>query len=278
MIVFWSILMKAVTGLVIGFSIGMTGIGGGILVLPALVILFGMSPTMAVGTANLYAFLTKIYAAYHHWQQKTIAVRICTCFLAGAVPATLVVAYTINWYVGTLTSDPVAQSDMQDGLKQFIGVLILVTAVFILWDFNVKRKQKEETTTALQTAMQRNDYRQITVAMTLGAMVGGLIAATSVGGGVVLIPLLIIVFGLSPVLTVGSSIFIGSILTFLSSAVYATGDQLDWTTGVIMAAGAFVGVPLGTRMSKKIKGMTLQFIVSIIIMIAGFLMVLVNAH
>ncbi|SVD13952.1 uncharacterized protein METZ01_LOCUS366806, partial [marine metagenome] len=260
MIVFWSILMKAVTGLVIGFSIGMTGIGGGILVLPALVILFGMSPTMAVGTANLYAFLTKIYAAYHHWQQKTIAVRICTCFLAGAVPATLVVAYTINWYVGTLTSDPVAQSDMQDGLKQFIGALILVTAVFILWDFNVKRKQKEETTTALQTAMQRNDYRQITVAITLGAMVGGLIAATSVGGGVVLIPLLIIVFGLSPVLTVGSSIFIGSILTFLSSAVYATGDQLDWTTGVIMAAGAFVGVPLGTRMSKKIKGMTLQFI------------------
>ncbi len=278
MIVFWSILMKAVTGLVIGFSIGMTGIGGGILVLPALVILFGMSPTMAVGTANLYAFLTKIYAAYHHWKQKTIAVRICTCFLAGAVPANLVVAYTINWYVGTLTSDPVAQSDMQDGLKQFIGALILVTAVFILWDFNVKRKQKEETTTALQTAMQRNDYRQITVAITLGAMVGGLIAATSVGGGVVLIPLLIIVFGLSPVLTVGSSIFIGSILTFLSSAVYATGDQLDWTTGVIMAAGAFVGVPLGTRMSKKIKGMTLQFIVSIIIMIAGFLMVLVNAH
>ena len=133
------------------------------------------------------------------------------------MPANLVVAYTINWYVGTLTTDPVAQADMQNGLKQFIGALILVTAAFILWDLNVKRKQKEETTTALQTAMQRNDYRQITVAMTLGAMVGGLIAATSVGGGVVLIPLLIIVFGLSPVLTVGSSIFIGSLLTFLSS-------------------------------------------------------------
>ncbi len=276
MIDFWSILIQAVTGLVIGFSIGLTGIGGGILVLPVLVILFGMSTTMAVGTANLYAFLTKIYAAYHHWKQNTIAVRICTCFLAGAVPANLAVAYAINRYVGTLASDPVAQTDMQDGLKLFIGALILVTGVFILWDLSAKRKHKKETKTALQTAMQHNDYRQITVAVILGAMVGGLIAATSVGGGVVLIPVLIMVFGLSPVLTVGSSIFIGSILTFLSSVVYATGDQLDWTTGIIMAVGAFVGVPLGTRMSKKIKDMTLQFVVSIIIMIAGILMVLVN--
>ncbi|MBT5875674.1 MAG: sulfite exporter TauE/SafE family protein [Candidatus Latescibacteria bacterium] len=278
MILFWAVLLKAVTGLVIGFSIGMTGIGGGILVLPALVILFDMSATVAVGTANLYSFLTKFSATYHHWKQKTIAVRICLYILAGAVPANVGIAFLITDYVGDLQSDPAALAAMQESLKQFIGALILVSAAFIIWDLVSRHRHGAERKNALHEIVVKSSFREGLSAAILGALVGGLIAATSVGGGVLLIPLLMIVFGLSSVQTVGSSILIGSVLTLISSVVYAAGSQVDWSTGIIMAVGAFIGVPIGSRLSKKIPDRTLQIIVSGIILVAGGLMLMGNGH
>ena len=81
------IAVKLLTGLVIGASIGLTGIGGGVLVLPTLTLLFGLPPTVAVGTANLYSFLCKLSATYFHYKQKTIAFGTSGCFLIGAIPA-----------------------------------------------------------------------------------------------------------------------------------------------------------------------------------------------
>lgn len=278
MILFWSVLLKAITGLVIGFSIGMTGIGGGILVLPTLVILFDMSATVAVGTANLYSFLTKFSATYHHWKQKTIAVRTCFYILVGAVPANVGVAFLITNYVSDLQADPAALAAMQENLKQFIGALILVSAVLIIWDLVSRHRKGAERKNALHAFVVKSPFREGSVAAILGALVGGLIAATSVGGGVLLIPLFMIVFGLTSVQTVGSSILIGSVLTLISSIVYAAGSQVDWGTGIVMAIGAFVGVPIGSRLSKKIPDRTLQIIVSGIILVAGCLMLLGNGH
>ena len=61
---------RLVLGILIGFCIGMTGVGGGVLVLPALTILLRMNPVVAVGTASFYAFLTKVSATFHHIKLK----------------------------------------------------------------------------------------------------------------------------------------------------------------------------------------------------------------
>ena len=176
MILIWSLILKAATGLIIGFSIGMTGIGGGILVLPALVILFEMSATVAVGTANLYSFLTKFSATYHHWKQKTIAIRISGYLLAGAVPANIAVSYLITDYVSGLESDPLALSEMQDTLKQFIGALILVSAAFIIGDLLSRHRRGKSGKNKLQTWIGVSGGREAVSAAISGAVVGGLIA------------------------------------------------------------------------------------------------------
>ena len=110
------------------------------------------------------------------------------------------------------------------------------------------------------------------VAILMGAVIGALIASTSVGGGILIVPMLIIIFGLTAVETVGSSIFIAVVLTLLSSLVYAGSSQLDLSTAIIMAAGSLVGVPVGARYSKRLPDRLLQLIITGIVCLAGGLM------
>lgn len=84
------IVVRLVCGLAIGFAIGMTGIGGGVLVMPTLTILLSLPTSVAVGTASLYALLVKIYAVFEHYKLKTINFRVSGLVLAGAVPGNIV--------------------------------------------------------------------------------------------------------------------------------------------------------------------------------------------
>ena len=89
-----AILIRLLLGLFIGFCIGLTSIGGGVLILPALTVLLKVDPLVAVGTTTLYAFLTKITALLHHIKLKTIDWSLSKRFLSGAIPATLL---TSGW-------------------------------------------------------------------------------------------------------------------------------------------------------------------------------------
>jgi len=91
---------RLLVGGAIGFCIGLTGVGGGILMLPALTLLFGMDPVTAVGTASFYSFLTKASATWHHVKLKTIEWKIALRFLVGAVPANIGIALWITSWFG----------------------------------------------------------------------------------------------------------------------------------------------------------------------------------
>ena len=92
------------------------------------------------------------------------------------------------------------------------------------------------------------------------------------GSGILIVPLLIIILGLAAVDTVGSSIFIALLLTSTSSIIYAGSNQLDLTTAITMAAGSFLGVPIGVRMSKKIPEHFLQITITTLVLAAGLFM------
>lgn len=93
---YFEILISVLMGSGIGFCIGLTGVGGGVLTLPALTLLLGMNPVVAVGTASLYSFLTKAFATFHHVKLKTIEWKIAGYFLIGAVPSNMLVARWIS--------------------------------------------------------------------------------------------------------------------------------------------------------------------------------------
>ena len=276
--------VQLLSGALIGACIGMTGIGGGVLLLPFLTLGFGLPSTVAVGTAHLYSFLCKLPAVFFHFRQGTIRFRTSAYFLAGAVPVSVAVALWITGYAGDMDPADPAWLELQTNLRQFIAAVVMLSGLMILWHMfmrPVSRAVKDRETQADQAgqsvqAIQRTSTRvtgaKIFLAVALGAGIGGLIASTSVGSGILIVPLMIIVYRLTAVDTVGSSIFIALTLTFLNSIIYAGSSQLDLVIAVTMAAGSLVGVPLGVRMSRRLPERYLQITITGLVLVAGGVM------
>jgi len=259
---------RLLLGLMIGFCIGLTGVGGGVLVLPALTLLLRMNAVMAVGTASLYAFLTKVSATLHHAKLKTIDWKLSFLFLAGAIPANAL----ISIWVSRRGCNP----DFQHGLKLFItGTVFFCVGAMILNLVNQIRQQKSTAEKkTLSAHINGNAHTHKVLGVMMGAVVGGLIGATSIGGGVLIVPMLMILFGLEASRTVGSSIFIAVVLTLLTSLIYSKGGEVDWVTASVMAVGSLAGVPFGSRLSVKMPDKLLQIVVIGLIFVAAVMMLL----
>lgn len=270
--------VQLVSGALIGACIGMTGIGGGVLLLPVLTLGFGLPSTVAVGTAHLYSCLSKLPAVFFHFRQGTIRFRTSAFFLAGALPVSVAVALWISGYAGDMYPADPAWRELQTNLRRFVAVVVILSGLLILWHmflWPVSRAVKDRTGQAGQ-AGQRISARvrgaKIGIAVAMGAVIGALIASTSVGSGILIVPLMIIIFRLTAVDTVGSSIFIALALTFTSSIIYAGNSQLDLAIAVTMAAGSLVGVPLGVRMSRRLSERYLQITITGLVLVAGLIM------
>ncbi len=273
--------VQLVSGALIGACIGMTGIGGGVLLLPVLTLGFGLPSTVAVGTAHLYSCLCKLPAVFFHFRQGTIRFRTSAYFLAGAVPATVAVALWITGYAGAMDQADPAWQELQVNLRRFIAAVVILSGLLILWHMFMRPGSHAPASPAdpadpADQADKGNPGRvtgaKVVLVAALGAVIGGLIASTSVGSGILIVPLMIIIFRLTAVDTVGSSIFIALILTLTSSIIYAGSSQLDLAIAVTMAAGSLVGVPLGVRMSRRIPERYLQITITGLVLVAGGVM------
>lgn len=266
-------LIRLALGAGIGFCIGLTGIGGGVLVLPSLTLVLGLPASVAVGTASLYACLTKSYATYEHFKLKTIDVQISLLLLLGAVPGDIATAWAINRVVGRMDQEGATLAKFQHGLGIFIACIVLLSAVLLVIDLIARaRGVAQKTKVGIGGGLGTRPVLKRVVAVCVGAVIGALIGATSVGGGVLLIPALIIIFGLPSSRTVGTSIFVAVILTLATSLVYSSGGQMDWRTALLMATGSLAGVPLGSKLCTRLPEKGLRILVIGVVFVSAVLM------
>ena len=261
------IVIRLGLGLGIGFCIGLTGVGGGVLVLPALTLFLRMNAVMAVGTASLYSFLAKISATIHHARLKTIDWKLSLLFLAGAVPANILMA---RWVAGHGENQEFANA-----LQHFITGMVFFCVAVMLWNLIRQIRNQKATGSPSFDPVTQSPMRRRLLGVAMGGVVGALIGATSIGGGVLIMPILMVLFGLQTSRTVGSSIFIALVLTMMTSVIYGKGGEVDWATALVMAAGSLIGVPLGSKLSVKIPDRILYSVV-IVLVFAVALMMLMN--
>lgn len=259
------ILLRLLLGLVIGFCIGLTGIGGGVLVLPSLTLILGIDPITAVGTTTLYAFLSKITAVLQHWKLKTIDWSISARFLAGAVPANII---TAAW-VSTHHNDARFKQLL---IRFIVGVVFFSVFVMLLNTISRSRVRIVEKERELAEHLQKKKGLRIELCIILGAICGGLIGATSIGGGVLVVPILIALFGLSASRTVGTSAFITIILTMATALIYGSRGVQDLITATIMAVGSIAGVYQGSKLSVKMPEPLLRTLVLMLVLTAAVIM------
>lgn len=261
------LIIRLVLGLVIGFFIGLTGVGGGILGMQAMTLVLGMDAIKAVGTTSLYIFATNISASFHHTKLKNIAWGAVGRILGGAVPANILVAAWI--------SSQGHDEAFEHSLKTFI-ICSVFLAIGVMIMNTLKKVEIGER--SLATTIRGHWLLRNVLCVMLGAGVGGLIGATSVGGGILIVPLLIIIFGLSASRTVGSSVFIAMVLTFVTSLIYGRGGEVDIHSAIIMAVGSLASVRYGSKLSAKLPDQMLRWIMIGLILVAAFLMVLNQGH
>lgn len=269
--------LRLVAGTFIGFCMGLTGVGGGVLVIPTLTLLFKLPASVAVGTGSLYAFLTNLSGIFHHYKLKTVDFMTGAWFLVGAIPTDIAMAFAVSTAVQRLGRESDAVARFQGNLKLFMACVIIFSCVVLIINMimGLKRRKTSELT-GLARIIRATPVRERSTAVLLGTIVGALIGSTSVGGGVITAPMLIIFFGLSSSRTVGTCILVAVVLTMVTSIVFLISGELEMATAICMAVGSMVGVPLGSKLSVKLPENVLKIIVVAIIVTAAVLMLSSN--
>lgn len=206
-------------GFAVGFLIAYSGVGGGAVVIPAMIVLFGEPAAAAVGTASIYAAATKTAAAAEHWRGGNVNGKLCAKFTAAAAPGVLLSAAAVAFFS---RHEELGES-FQTGLRYFIAAVIALS----LAAAQFRPAAGGRTRAALMPA-----------AFAVGAVMG----ATGVGGGVLIIPALLLLSGETPKRIVGASIVIALALSALAALVYWGGGQINFPLAAWMTAGSLLAV------------------------------------
>lgn len=216
-------------GFLSGGLIMMTGVGAGVIVVPALIALFGLPPTVAIGTASAFSVLTRIMAVFEHLPLDAPAKKLLLDFGKLAVPAALLTAVLINAVLGAL---PQWRGAIQTALKMAV-VLAAACAMAMLFLQNFKQ------------AMRRSGRRALPL------VTGALIGATGIGGGVLIVPALLAVSEVSLKRVIGLSVIMGLILSLITGAIYGASGELHWRIALMMTIGSLISMPLAGRLFKR---------------------------
>jgi len=256
--------LRAAVGAIIGLTIGMTGIGGGVLVVPSLIHVIKIPPVSSVGTAFLYALVTRIYGAYEHFRLNTVRRRTAFYFIIGSAPGVLSGSVFVNYLSkhGDRTAFDLA-------LQTLIGIVLLIT--FIVLSFRLVTSFRREGRSYYRPPKVFPRGRKIAGAAA-GFAIGTLVGMTSVGGGVLIIPVLMAFFNLSPEDTVGTSIAISVVLAAIGFLTYLFYGNVMAEVAAGMFLGSIPGVWLGSRLSVKIPRRVLELIVIGLVVISAAVM------
>jgi uncharacterized protein len=234
-------------GLGVGILIGMTGIGGGSLMTPLLVIVIGTNPTVAVGTDLAYGAITKTLGGWRHFRNGTVDLGVSKWLAFGSVPG----AVTGVLLIHHLQQVHGAGFDNTllwcvAGALGFVSFVTLARALFM-----PKLVARERHTVTLTTAVKAS-------AVGLGLVLGFILGVTSVGSGALIGLALILVFRLIPHRVVGTDVFHAAIVLWAAGlAAFAVGN-VDFALMGTILIGSIPGVLIGERLSRRVPAAALR--------------------
>ena len=227
-------------GFCIGVLVGMTGMGGGSLMTPLLILIFGTSPTTAIGTDIVYSAITKTVGGWRHFRMKTVNMELVKWLSFGSVPAAVLgvaIVSVLQDHIGEERLDSLVYAVL-GGTLLMVGVITLTRAL-ILRDLVVERDRFDV------------ERRHKVAAVLIGATTGFVIGITSAGSGTVIAILLIAVYRLAPKRVVGTDVFHAAILLWAAGIAHWIGGNVDFTLAANILIGSIPGVVIGAALSDR---------------------------
>ncbi|HLZ60181.1 MAG TPA: sulfite exporter TauE/SafE family protein [Ktedonosporobacter sp.] len=267
----------SLVGLLIGTLIGLTGMGGGSLLAPIMILFFRVPPIWAVSTDIAYSSVTKAVGSIVHIRQKQVDFKVAFWLACGSVPATLISILLVQYvrkHYGDLINGIIIHA---------IGVVLLLVAVVLLLrpyimglltKKNIDQQKKaalaNETVSDKDARQWDTRYRPLITAL-VGAFVGFLVGLTSVGSGTLIIASLTFLYPrLTPRELVGTDVFQAFLLLASGSIALFYAGTINWTIAGLLLIGSLPGVFIGSRLSKYIPDRYMRPALAVVLAISGW--------
>src|ERR1700730_2070955 len=235
----------ALSGFFVGLLVGQTGMGGGALMTPLLILVFGVHPATAVGTDLLYASVTKTAGTLVHGLNQTVRWRIVALLAAGSVPATALTLLVIS-------KVELSGSVASGVISGVLGVLLLLTSLSLFF-----RRQFLVLAGSRLLAIEPKQTTLLTV-MT-GAALGVLVTISSVGAGALGVTALLLLYPRLPMaIIVGSDIAHAVPLTLVAGIGHWFLGSVDWPLPTLLLPGSVPGIILGSYISAHVPDAVLR--------------------
>ena len=251
-----------IAGLVVGFIVGLTGVGGGSLMTPIL-LYFGIPPTTAVGTDLLYAAFTKTGGIFVHHKKQNINWSITGWLSLGSVPAAL---FTL-WILHSLKTDTATMNAI---IKYNLGWALLFTSVAIIFKKQILAFSQKHA----GDKFHKESKTQNVLTIAIGIMLGAVVTLTSIGAGALGTVTLFFLYPLLPTpRLVGTEIAHAVPLTLVAGIGHASMGNLDFGLLGQLLIGSLPGIYFGSMLSGKVPDLFLRNAIAIMLFFVGYKLV-----
>lgn len=245
------------SGFGVGLLVGMTGVGGGSLMTPLLILLFGIHPSTAVGTDLLYAAATKAGGSLVHGLSRSIHWPAVIRLACGSIPASILTMLTI-WQLD------LNASSQRSLVNLVLCFALLLTAISLIFRKSILDRYRRR--------MERVDERTIMIATVVtGALLGVLVSISSVGAGAVGVTALLLLYPRLPMASiVGSDIAHAVPLTLVAGAGHWALGTVDWQLMGVLLMGSLPGIAIGSYSAARVPQTVLRVaLAAILLVVAG---------
>ena len=243
-------------GLGVGILVGATGMGGGSIMTPLLILVMGVNPVVAIGTDLAYAAVTKTVGGIRHIKAKSVDFGIVLWLAAGSVPGALGGVWVLHKVERALGTE------FDKIIMVSLACALFLTSAAVLWYALFNRSRNERETVALTLRGQLGT-------VLFGLVIGVVLGVTSAGSGSLIAVGLIIAYRLTPIRVVGTDVAHAALLLWFAAAAHAIAGNVDYGMAGTILIGSVPGVWMGASLATRVPAQGLRVLLGIVLLAAG---------
>lgn len=253
-------------GLLVGFLVGLTGVGGGSLMTPYLIIGAGLPAPTAIGTDMVYATVTKLTGSLQHYRQRSVNLEVAVFLGLGSIPASLLGVGTLEWIKHSYDEEAVRSI-----MITIIAITLVIVGLSLIYRnfFMPDRPPEEPVISGGWDGKSRMSAKRRVYTVAFGAFGGYLVGLTSIGSGSVMAVILLLLYPLMPSVVVGTDIAHATVLSLVTGFAHMTQGNVNFGLVGALLLGGIPGVLAGSLVAPWLPGKPLKVILACMLIFVG---------